>query len=218
MRTSAAGLSHTNAKSNNSTTLRSRASRSVRLGEIGVRGGTPCGLARPQITPGWVSSAMTDGGFGGLCENGHDVPAGARYCPACGSPAYPPSAPQYPPDARPPATPPYSYAAPPYWAPTSPPPYGPRPPYPGPLPNYWAYGPPSRPTNGLAIASMVVAILWIYWIGSILGVVFGHVALRQIRRSGEGGRGMAIAGLVIGYVGIVFGVVVIAAIAATAPG
>lgn len=200
-----------------------------------MRAARPCqraGLARPQITPGWVSSAMTDGGFGGLCENGHDVPAGARYCPACGSPAYPPSAPQNPPDARPPprlpATPPYGYAAPPYWAPTTPPPYGlpaqgappyaPRPPYPGALPNYWAYGPPSRPTNGLAIASMVVAILWIYWIGSILGVIFGHVALRQIRRSGEGGRGMAIAGLVIGYVGIVFGVVVIAAIAATASG
>ena len=28
-------------------------------------------------------------------------------------------------------------------------------------------------TNGLAIASMVLGILWIYWIGSILALVFG---------------------------------------------
>jgi hypothetical protein len=59
-------------------------------------------------------------------------------------------------------------------------------------------------TNGLAIASMVLGIIWIYWIGSILAVIFGHVALSQIKKS-EGmqrGRGMAIAGLVLGYVGV----------------
>jgi peptidyl-prolyl cis-trans isomerase B (cyclophilin B) len=33
----------------------------------------------------------------------------------------------------------------------------------------------------------------------VLGIVFGHVALSQIRRTGEQGRGLAIAGLVIGY-------------------
>jgi hypothetical protein len=33
-----------------------------------------------------------------------------------------------------------------------------------------------------------------------LGIVFGHLSLSQIRRSGEDGRGLAIAGLVIGYV------------------
>ena len=59
-------------------------------------------------------------------------------------------------------------------------------------------------TNGLAVAAMVLGIVWVYWIGSILAVIFGHVAIAQIRGSGgtQRGRGMAIAGLVLGYVGI----------------
>lgn len=71
------------------------------------------------------------------------------------------------------------------------------------------YGTQARPSapskvNGFAIASMVLGIVWIYWIGSILAVVFGHIALRQIQESNDtqSGRGMAIAGLVLGYVGI----------------
>ena len=40
-------------------------------------------------------------------------------------------------------------------------------------------------TNGLAIASLVVGIVWIYWIGSILAVIFGHIALRQIDDTGK---------------------------------
>ena len=59
-------------------------------------------------------------------------------------------------------------------------------------------------TNGLAVAAMVLGIVWVYWIGSILAVIFGHVAIAQIRGSGgtQRGKGMAIAGLVLGYVGI----------------
>jgi hypothetical protein len=58
------------------------------------------------------------------------------------------------------------------------------------------------PTNGLAIASMVVGLFWMWWIGSVLAVVFGHVALKQIARNGQSGRGLAIAGLVLGYIGL----------------
>jgi hypothetical protein len=54
----------------------------------------------------------------------------------------------------------------------------------------------------MAIASMVLGIVWAGWIGSILAVVFGHVALKQIERTGQGGRGMAVAGLVLGYLGL----------------
>ena len=57
-------------------------------------------------------------------------------------------------------------------------------------------------TNGLAIASLVVGLFWMWWIGSVLAVVFGHVALRQISRTGQAGRGFAIAGLALGYVGL----------------
>jgi Domain of unknown function (DUF4190)/Protein of unknown function (DUF2510) len=64
---------------------------------------------------------------------------------------------------------------------------------------------PSMPTvSGFAIASLVLGILWIYWIGTVLALVFGYIALSQIKRSNgwKTGRGMAIAGVVLGYVGV----------------
>jgi hypothetical protein len=62
----------------------------------------------------------------------------------------------------------------------------------------------SAKNNGLAIASMVLGILWIWWIGSILAVIFGHIARRQIRNSQgrETGGGMAMTGLVLGWIGV----------------
>lgn len=57
-------------------------------------------------------------------------------------------------------------------------------------------------TNGLAVASLVLGIIWLCGLGSILAVIFGHVALGQIKRSGEQGAGLAIAGLVLGWVGV----------------
>jgi hypothetical protein len=60
----------------------------------------------------------------------------------------------------------------------------------------------SAPTNGFAIASLVLGLIWLWWLGSVLAVVFGHVALRQIARSGQSGRGLAIAGLALGYLGL----------------
>lgn len=63
---------------------------------------------------------------------------------------------------------------------------------------------------------MVLGILWLWWLGSILAVVFGHVSLRQIRVSGQGGRGMAIAGLVLDYLGLAVLIVVIIAVAVAA--
>ena len=76
----------------------------------------------------------------------------------------------------------------------------PNPLYPYPGSAYPAYPYPPAPyppprTNALAIASLVCAFLF-----APLGIVFGHLSLSQIRRSGEDGRGLAIAGLVIGYV------------------
>lgn len=68
-------------------------------------------------------------------------------------------------------------------------------------------------TNGLAIASLVLGIVWVWWIGSILAVVFGHISLGQIKRTGQGGRGMAIAGLVLGYIGVAFLALFIVAVA-----
>ncbi len=61
-------------------------------------------------------------------------------------------------------------------------------------PGYPGY-PPARATNSMAIASLISAFLF-----APLGIVFGHMSLSQIKRSGEDGRGLAVAGLVIGYV------------------
>jgi Domain of unknown function (DUF4190) len=63
---------------------------------------------------------------------------------------------------------------------------------------------------------MVLGILWIYWIGSILALVFGYIAKSQIDRSGgtQSGRGMAIAGIVLGWIGVAVLVVTIAVVAA----
>jgi len=61
----------------------------------------------------------------------------------------------------------------------------------------------STRTSGLAVASLVLGIIWLYWVGSVLAIVFGVVAMSQIKNS-QGtmtGRGMAIAGLVLGLVG-----------------
>lgn len=63
------------------------------------------------------------------------------------------------------------------------------------------YAPPPR-TNGLAVAAMVLGIVWIYWIGSILALIFGYRARKQIRERNEGGGGMATAGIVLGWVGV----------------
>jgi hypothetical protein len=62
----------------------------------------------------------------------------------------------------------------------------------------------AQSTNGLAVASLVLGILWLYWIGSILALIFGYVAKSQIDRSQgrQSGRGMAVAGIVLGWVGV----------------
>ena len=75
-----------------------------------------------------------------------------------------------------------------------------------------------RSTNGMAIASMVLGIVWIYGIGSILALVFGYMARKQIAESQgtQQGGGMATAGIVLGWigVGILAAVVVVAIISA----
>lgn len=59
-------------------------------------------------------------------------------------------------------------------------------------------------TNGLAVASLVLGIIWIYWIGSMLALIFGYNAKGQIDRSNgmQSGRGLAVAGIVLGWVGV----------------
>ncbi len=58
--------------------------------------------------------------------------------------------------------------------------------------------------SGLAIASLVLSIIWLGGIGAILAVIFAIMALRRVTASNGmlRGRGLAIAGLIVGIVGI----------------
>lgn len=99
-------------------------------------------------------------------------------------------------------------------------PYGPYTPPPS-----YGYPPPAPPTNGLAIASLVLSLLGLVGVlpllGTILGLIFGYSARNQIAQSRgtQGGAGLAKAGIIIGWVtlgiwalgicvGIIFGVAV----------
>ena len=73
-------------------------------------------------------------------------------------------------------------------------------------------------TNGIAVASLVCGLMQVFTLGitAIPAVILGHVARGQIRRNGERGDGMATAGLVLGWVGIAFFVLIVVGVAAMA--
>jgi Domain of unknown function (DUF4190) len=124
-----------------------------------------------------------------------------------------------PPGASPSGPPPRRPGYPPapgYQQPYGQPPYGP-PPYGAPR-----YGPPPgyayvRPTNTYAILALVLAFVF-----APPGIVFGVMARKRIRQTGEEGDGLALAGLIIGSIFtaifVLFLVVWIIAIASIATG
>lgn len=106
---------------------------------------------------------------------------GGPEAPSYQSPAF--AAPEPPP-------PTYSAAIPP----AAPLQYPAAAPYPVVMPV--AYVPAQR-TNGMAVAAFVCPL--VLCVLFPLGIIFGHIALSQIARTGEAGKGLAIAGLVISY-------------------
>lgn len=108
------------------------------------------------------------------------------WSPASGGQPYPPQ----PPFEEPAAAPYGQVGGAPYGQPV---PYG--------QPGGYPYGQAQRfgaapRTNTLAIVSLVASVLGI----GLVGIICGHIARGQIRRTGEGGDGLALAGLIIGYV------------------
>jgi hypothetical protein len=73
--------------------------------------------------------------------------------------------------------------------------------------------PPAGPRNsGMAIGSLIASILGVTLIptiGSIIGLILGYMARKEIRESGGTvtGDGMATAGIIIGWVGVSLAVV-----------
>lgn len=112
-------------------------------------------------------------------------------------PSAPPTEPGVAPPPPPPGPPPGAWGAPPAGAY----PYAGPPAYPG---SPWSVRPR---TNPLAVVSLVAGLaqfVCLLLVGSITAIVTGHIARRSIRRSNgaEGGSGLALTGLVLGYVGV----------------
>lgn len=59
-------------------------------------------------------------------------------------------------------------------------------------------------TSILAVVALVAGILGLFFFGSLVAVICGHIARGQIRESNgqQVGDGMALAGLILGYVGL----------------
>ena len=105
--------------------------------------------------------------------------------------------------------------------PTPPPPgWGPPPPGWGPPPPMgppaWSPPPsystaPGTRTDPFAIVSLVASIagLGFCFVGPILGIVFGHIARSRTKHSGDGGRGLTLVGIIIGYSEIALAAIVI---------
>jgi hypothetical protein len=77
--------------------------------------------------------------------------------------------------------------------------------------------PAAARTNQLAIASFACGLLQFVFgpLGTIPAIVLGHMARNQIKRTGEQGAGLAIAGLLLGWGAVVFGIILIAVTVAT---
>ena len=74
---------------------------------------------------------------------------------------------------------------------------------------------PAMPTNSLARASLILGVAEFFSMGltAIPAVICGHLAKSEMRQTGQRGDGMATAGLVLGYMAIIFwGIVVVLAI------
>ena len=72
--------------------------------------------------------------------------------------------------------------------------------------------------NGLAVASLACGLAQLVFgpAAAIPAIVFGHMARHQIKRSGEQGAGLALAGLIFGWVAVILGVLLILGVAMSA--
>ncbi|WP_405586975.1 DUF4190 domain-containing protein [Streptomyces sp. NBC_01190] len=164
----------------------------------------PAGPPSPPEPPPSPAPHEPGSPYGGLPtypQGGYGTPPPYAGGPSYGSPPYP---------GQPYAGQPYpGYPGGPYPGQYSGPQPGPFPgqqpgPYPGPPYGPPAYGYPpqagwyaERPTNGLAIAALVTALVICI---PLLGLVLGVFALRQVNRRGDRGKAMAVAAIVISSV------------------
>jgi hypothetical protein len=109
------------------------------------------------------------------CTNcGTALSSGTSFCANCGTPATPSAS-------------------------TSAPQYAPQP---VPASNYAYAQQPTNAPDGLAIAALVVSVAMLFISAgtlSFIGAILGHVSLSNIKKTGKGGRGLALSGVIIGW-------------------
>ncbi|MEV5597450.1 DUF4190 domain-containing protein [Streptomyces sp. NPDC052496] len=75
-----------------------------------------------------------------------------------------------------------------------------------------------QPSNAMAVTALVLGVLgvvlglvvflfWMSWLPALLAVVFGFVGLSQVRKGRARGRGMALAGVILGGIGLLIATV-----------
>jgi hypothetical protein len=85
--------------------------------------------------------------------------------------------------------------------------------WPAPYPTYPAYPAYDPRTiqatskNGWGVASLILSIaglsvLFAMFVGSILGVIFGHMGLNAVKQGTANNRGLALGGVIVGYIGL----------------
>lgn len=70
----------------------------------------------------------------------------------------------------------------------------------------------AKGTNSLALVSLISGILgWVALpvVASLIAIITGHLARAELRRTGEDGDGLALAGLVLGYSNFLIGCIAI---------
>jgi hypothetical protein len=105
----------------------------------------------------------------------------------------------------------------PYPSDGTPPPYPQPPAYPAGYGGdpYNPYGAPQQMRNGLGIAGMVLGIIsvvlfilsWIAALIGILAIVFGAIGRSRVKKGQASNKGQATAGLVLGIIGTIVGIV-----------
>ena len=78
------------------------------------------------------------------------------------------------------------------------------------------YPPAVQRTNALAVVSLCFGFgqFFLWFVGGIAAIICGHIARSQIRETGEAGGGMALAGLIMGYLGVIVPLLAILALIA----
>lgn len=173
-------------------------------------GHTPDSTGSDASSGPTADSAPPAPAYGAPAAPGSDS-ASAGYtapsAPAYGAPAYP--APAYDQSAS--GSVPQSYDQPYGQHPYGQQPYGQQP-YGAPAYGYGAL-PRVNPLAIVALVSSLVGLFVIPLIGQIVGIITGHISLKQIKTTGERGRGMALSGVLIGYISLGLGILLVIFIA-----